>query len=288
MSGDGVETGRGSGRVSSLLPQAERPMLMRQRLLDLLRSRWFSRVTVVVAPAGYGKTTLLIQAIDANVSTSMGLDCWVPWNTAGNAGARGSLSAASILGAALYKAVGAQAPAQGNGGVGGIDEVVATVSEAVWCRSPEHVALVLDDVHDVVPESDAAVLLGALVSALPANGHLVLAGRVPPPVPLARLEVEGHVARLDEADLAFDDDELAEFAALRDVPPARLAASGGWPALAELSASARADVTRSAGEYLGQEVLAPLSPTRRRHLALLAHLGPCDGELARAALDAPV
>lgn len=112
----------------------------------------------------------------------------------------------------------------------------------MWARSPREVALVLDDVHQVPAGSDGAGVLARLVAALPGNAHLVLSGREPPPVDLARLEVHGKVARLDASDLAFAGDELADFAVRRGVPGESLARSGGWPALAELAASAAPDV----------------------------------------------
>jgi ATP/maltotriose-dependent transcriptional regulator MalT len=82
-------------------------------------------------------------------------------------------------------------------------------------------------------------VLARLVAALRGNAHLVLSGREVPPVDLARLEVQGKVTRLDASDLAFTDDELADFAARRGVPGESLAHSGGWPALAEIAASGR-------------------------------------------------
>jgi DNA-binding SARP family transcriptional activator len=240
-------------------------MLVRRRLLDQLRARWYSPVTVVSAPAGYGKTTLLSQALAANVTAPLGIDCWLACEP--------DDAAASSLGEGLARAVGAPGTAA--------PAVARAVSEAMWQRSPQQVALVLDDVHEIPAGSEAAALLASVVDALPANGHVVLAGRGPPPVPLARLDVEGRTTRLDEADLAFTDDEVAEFAALRDVPDARVAACGGWPALAELSATTRTGVTV---DYVGQEVLSGMPATRRRDLALLAHLGPFDDDLARAVI----
>src|SRR4030095_13505950 len=124
-----------------------------------------------------------------------------------------------------------------------VPALAGAVSEAMWQRSPQQVALVVDDVHEIPAGSGAAALLASIVDALPANGHIVLAGRGPPPVSLARLEVEGRAARLDEADLAVTEDEVAEVATLRGVPGAKGATCGGWPALAELSAAARSDVT---------------------------------------------
>jgi LuxR family maltose regulon positive regulatory protein len=247
-------------------------MLVRRRLLDRLRQRWVIPITVVSAPAGYGKTTLLAQAIAENDGAPLGIDCWAA------CGPR--VQAAGAFGAALCRSVGADPPAPG-----GTSEVVTAVVEAMWLRSPQQVALVVDDVHEIPSGSEASRLLAAVVEGLPANGHVVLAGRFPPAIPLARLDVEGRVAHVGERDLAFTDDELAEFAALRGVPVAELSAVSGWPALIELSASAGSHVT---GEYLSQEVVARLAPTGRQDLALLAHIGPFDDELARAALGRAV
>jgi LuxR family transcriptional regulator, maltose regulon positive regulatory protein len=252
-------------------------MLVRRRLLERLRARWYAPVTVVSAPAGYGKTTLLSQAIATNAMAPLGVDCWLACEP--------DDATASSLGEGLAHAVGA-APSTRARGAGPEAESIAglagAVGEAMWRRSPQQVSLIVDDVHEIPSGSDAAALLSSIVDALPANGHIVLAGRGPPPVPLARLDVEGRAARLDVADLAFTEDEMAEFAALRGVPGARVATCGGWPALAELSATARSGVT---ADYVGQEVLSGLPAARRRDLALLAHVGPFDDDLARAVID---
>jgi LuxR family maltose regulon positive regulatory protein len=237
-------------------------MLVRERLLDRLRTRWFTPVTVVSAPAGYGKTTLLAQAVAANAAAPVGEDCWLA--------CRPDDATASSLAESLARAVGAPAsdPAVG-------------VTEAMWRRSPQQVTLIIDDVHEIPAGSSSADLLASIVGSLPANGHVVLSGRGPPPVPLARLEVEGRLGRLGEGDLAFSNDEVAEFATLRGVPGDDLRACGGWPALAELSASSRSGL---AADYVGQEVLAGLPPDRRRGLALLAHLDRFDDDIARAVI----
>ena len=252
------------------LPVANHVMLVRERLLDRLRGRWFAPVTVVSAPAGYGKTTLLTQAIAANAPAPLGLDCWVACGP--------DATTASSLGECLLEAVEAR-PGAARGGEP--TDVAAAVGEAIWRRSPWQVCLVIDDVHEIPPDSEAADLLASIVASLPANGHVVLAGRLPPPVPLARLDVQGSVVRIDETDLAFTPAEVAAFAGLRGVPGAKLADCGGWPALAELSASVR---TTTAADYIGQEVLSPLGPAERRSLALLAHVGPFDDELAHDVL----
>ena len=67
----------------------------------------------------------------------------------------------------------------------------AAVADAMWRRAPTAVCLVVDDVHWLAPGSPGAMWLTALVDALPANGHVLLAGRWSPAVPLARLATQG-------------------------------------------------------------------------------------------------
>jgi DNA-binding SARP family transcriptional activator/tetratricopeptide (TPR) repeat protein len=255
-------------------PVAARATLARRRLLDRLRARWAAPVVVVVAPAGFGKTTLLAAALHENAAAPVGVDCWLACGP--------DDATASALVEDLCHAIGADVIAIDGVGLAG---AARAVTEAMWSYSPQQVALILDDVHHITAGSPAAEVLASVVATLPANGHLVFAGRTEPPVALARLEVEGSIVRVAEADLAFTADELAEFARARGVAVADVDASGGWPAVAELSASAR---SRVAMEYASQEVLAQLSPQQRHDLALLAHLGPFDDDEARAVLGARV
>ena len=67
--------------------------------------------------------------------------------------------------------------------------------------------------------------------------------------------------RVTEDDLILDDDELQAFAARRNVDAALLKSTGGWPTLAELTASAGADLVF---DYLWEELLDRLGHGTRR------------------------
>jgi LuxR family transcriptional regulator, maltose regulon positive regulatory protein len=245
-------------------------MLVRQRLLDRLRARWFIPVTVVSAPAGYGKTTLLAQAVEANAAAPLGVDRWLTCGSDERIAAR--------LGRALSLAVGATPPDDEGLDIG---DHLRVVIDGLWQWSPRQVALLVDDAQEIPPGSEAAVLLTRLANELPANTHLVVASRGQPPVPLSRLDVEGRVVHLGQDDLAFTGDELAQFARLRGVAGSTVTSSVGWPALVELSASASTELV---SDYVGQEVLSRIAPIQRRQLAVLAHVGNVDRDLARAVL----
>jgi DNA-binding SARP family transcriptional activator len=163
------------------------------------------------------------------------------------------------------------------------------VAEDVWRRSPAAVCLVFDDVHLLPPGSQGARWLAELVEALPANGHVLLGSRTDPPLPV-RLRTTGALRLIAEEDLRFSGDELAGFASRRGLQAGDFADTGGWPAMAELTASAASTAAGGhlAGAYVWEEVLEPLGDERRRVLAVVSDLGGADDELATAALGRPV
>src|SRR5262245_22743740 len=207
-------------------------------------------VTVVAGP-GFGKTALLVSAMESVSRRPGDRDVWLSCEPA-DADAGVLLTG---LGAAL-----------------GVDRCrsLDAVVRAVWQAAPNRVCLVLDDVHEIPADSDGAALLERIVAELPRNGHVLMAWRAPPPVPVARLAARRQLERIVESDLVFDAPELAMFAKARGVDVAILSSSGGWPAVAELAATAGADLVF---EYVWEEVLAAIGVDRARQLARFAAAG---------------
>ena len=198
-------------------------MLVRPRLRARMSERWGRRLTTVVAGPGFGKTVGLLTTMEDRSGRPPGTDVWLSCEPADED--------AGHLRAGLAQACGLPPESAAEG-----------IVDWVWAQAPDAVCLVLDDVHEIPRGSAGAALMRRLVDELPGNAHVVLASRQRVPLPVARLAASGQLARIGESDLLFDEAELDAFAAARNVDPALLASSGGWPALAELLATAGADL----------------------------------------------
>lgn len=247
-------------------------MLVRARLLAVLQGRFERRVTVLVAGPGFGKTTLLTQAMTENRLDPRGEDRWLRCGT--------DDASAPVLAGRLCALLGAPEPTDNE-----LDALADAVVAGATALAPVPVALVLDDVHVIPDDAEGAELLALLLDRLPANAHVVLASRRKPALPLARLVAQGSAVRLGEPELAFTDEELAAFAALRGTSVDPLRTLGRWPAIAELAVAAGPSIVE---EYLWEEALGALPAERRRQLAALSALGGADEATMAAALDAPV
>lgn len=240
------------------MPDPPRPLggeLVRKRLLETMRLRFVAAVTVVVAAAGFGKSTLLGQAVRSNHAEPRGYDAWVSCQ-AGDGDAR-------VLADAVVSALGHDIERR---------DPLDWVLEAFGRHAPIDVCLLIDDVHEVPVGSPGAELLARIVNELPPHAHVVLAGRQQPPVPLARRRAAEQVVDIGGDDLAFTPLETSALATSLDRPDqaTELGKLAGWPALVRLALSAPAG---SASQYVWEEVVTALCSNERGQLAALATLG---------------
>uniref|UniRef100_UPI0031CF4E17 BTAD domain-containing putative transcriptional regulator n=1 Tax=Saccharothrix mutabilis TaxID=33921 RepID=UPI0031CF4E17 len=224
-------------------------------------------MTVVVAGAGFGKTTVVAQAVRAHLLEPRGVDVWV--------GCAPVHESAEALAGALLQAL------QGVGAARGARGVV----DAVVRMAPLDVCLVLDDVHEIPSGSPGAGLLAELVRNLPATAHLVLCGRELPELPLARREAAGEVLRVGVEELSFTGTEVRALGRALGRDPALAGAVRGWPALVRLAFAAG---PAAPWRYAREEIIARLPEDHRAALVALAALHTATDDEVAAVTGEPV
>jgi LuxR family maltose regulon positive regulatory protein len=187
------------------IPPVRPSLVSRPRLIERMSGGMHRQLTLISAPAGFGKTTLLGEC-----AARCGLlVAWFSLDESDNDPARflayliAALQSieADIGKEALSALDAAQAPPIASLLVGLINQLAAV---------PAPFVLVLDDYHLIGarPIHDA---LTFLLNHQPPQMHLVISTRADPPLPLARLRARGELAELRQNDLRFTTEEAAAF-----------------------------------------------------------------------------
>jgi LuxR family transcriptional regulator, maltose regulon positive regulatory protein len=281
------------------LPRPEH--VVRRRLLDLLRNALDFKVSVMSAPTGYGKTTLLAhwrQVEEAELPFA-----WVSLDEQDNdpirlwrhivEALRRVVPEVEDFGAEVL--LGMSAVGQRFVGI----TLPTLINELAELSHP--VVLVLDD-YQFVTEEDSHESVSFFVEHLPENVHLVISCRSDPPLPLGRLRARGEMNEIRTEQLAFSEEEAAcllnEKMGL-DVGPDDLSVllerTEGWPAaiyLASLSLQQRehqriptvsfGGSNRYIVDLLGEEVLAGLPEDTKEFLLRTSVLRRMTGPLCDA------
>lgn len=282
---------------------ALRPTLVaRPRLLTKVNAGLKGKLTVVAAPAGFGKTTLICDWLHQTTVPAV----WLSLDAGDNELNRflryviGALqSAQPTLGQEALTLLQLLQPA--------LVEEVLTVLLNDLATTDQKLILVLDDYH-VIEAPAIHQALTFLLERLPPQLHLVLTSRVNPPLPLARLRGRGELTELRAADLRFTPAETDAFfqgfshLVLAPTDLALLAErTEGWIVglqLAALSLDQRADVAGFVQnftgsnvfvlDYLVEEVLAQRSPASQTFLLYTSILERMCGPLCAAVLGEPM
>ncbi|HEV7127686.1 MAG TPA: AAA family ATPase, partial [Ktedonobacterales bacterium] len=187
------------------VPPPPRTLVWRDRLIARLDDASARKLTVVTAPAGFGKTTLLTTWI----ARTQHLTVWVSLDEADNDPARFWEYVIAALQGASHGG-GDQALAMLRAPRALRIEAVLTTLIAALAATEEDVVLVLDDYQHITTQAiHGAVAL--LLDHLPPRVHLVIASRMQPPLPLSRLRVRDQLLELDAADLRFTAEEATAF-----------------------------------------------------------------------------
>ncbi len=276
-------------------PLARSKLVPRPHLTERLQAGLAGKLTLIAAPAGFGKTTL-VSAWRATASSALPL-AWVALDEDDNDPIRFwnyVIAALNILhpdvGAAALVLLHSPQPPP-------IEAILTTLLNTLNTWTAD-VALMLDDYH-LIDSPPIHQALAFLLDYLPPRLHLVIATRVDPPLPLARLRGRGQLCEVRASDLRFGAAEASTF--LRtvmglDLAPTAIAAihdrTEGWVTGLQLAALAlrgsqnvSAFLTAFTGshrfvlDYLSEEVLAQQSATVQTFLFYTAILERLSGSL---------
>ena len=238
------------GRTSSV-----RPMIARTAITQPYLERWRShRMCTVVAPAGYGKSTVLYQLREALRAQQIAT-AWLSVDADDNDAARLVTYVATALDDAV-PSVAARTLAQLKGGAApSLRPVLATLMADLAERDTPAV-LFLDDLH-ALTEPACLELLERLFSLAPPTLRFVVATRTAPVRGAAELRLRGGVIDFSQAELALTGDELREFFRLQG------AAANDDSFIAKLRETTE-------GWIAGAQLFLLAAPTAEEKLSLLA------------------
>ena len=251
----------------------------------------------VVAPAGYGKTTLLSQWAEHNGQAF----AWVSVDDADNDAkvllsyVAEALDAVEAIDERVFDALASP--------VSSVPGTVVPRLGSAFSSMTSPVVLVLDDVH-VLHNSECRTALSMLADHVPGGSRLAFAGRAEPPLRIARLRAEGKIMEVGPKDLSLTLDEASSLLRNVDLTLAEddvaelHRRTEGWPAglylaalyLREGGPLASAAVSfggddRLVSEYMESEFLSRISRQQRTFLTRTAVLERTCGPLCEAVLD---
>jgi len=186
-------------------PRLRDDVVLRGRLVDTLRAVVNSRpLTLLSAPAGYGKTTLLASLTDIPLA-------WVSIDEEDNDPARffiTLLNALQNLDSSFGEGIQSLLSSLENP-AGESRRIISAFINEILEKLPEAL-LVFDDLH-FISEPVIYSALDYLLEHLPPQMHLIIATRHDPPLSLARLRARGQLAEFRVPDLRFTTDEASLF-----------------------------------------------------------------------------
>src|SRR5215472_1618045 len=282
-----------------LRPQVRAGTIQRSLLIERLACGDSRSIVSIVAPAGYGKTTLLAQWAERGSDAF----AWVSVDEADNdpkvllTYVAKALDAVEPLGERVFDALASR--------LSSVPGSVVPRLGSAFRSMTSPVVLILDDVH-LLHNSECRAALSVLAHHVPPGSRLVLAGRAEPPLRVARLRAEGKIVEIGPGDLTLTPEEAswllraAEVALAEDEVAELHRRTEGWAAglyLAALylreggspgdAAAAFGGDDRFVSEYMESELLARISQRQRAFLTRTAVLERMCGPLCETVVDQP-
>ena len=289
--------------AAKLFKPTNRPEAVRRpQLTARLDEGCRRKLTLVCAPAGFGKTTLVSFWLAGSAQPA----AWLSLDAQDNDPLRflayliASMKTVTVdTGEGLPGMLASPQPPS--------HEYIMTELLNRISSAPGHFTLVLDDLHEITAKP-VHEMLRFMLEHLPAQMHLVIVTREDPPLPLAKLRVSGQLTELRAADLRFSQAETDDF--LKRVMGIRLTdqetydlgqRTEGWIAGIQLAAVSMQGQEDKAGfiraftgshrfilDYLMEEVLQGLPENIQLFLLATSILDRMCGPLCDAVLEDPL
>ncbi len=199
------------------IPNLAHRIVRRERLLDLLYNAPEQNVTLITAPAGYGKTTLLCEWLSVSSSPDNRF-AWVTLDMFDNAPFRFWAYVITALKKVIPKMeFDLDALIQHGYEPSALTRLIPLSNEIGL--QPVSINLILDDFH-VITNDDIHKGVTYLIEHQPRNLHLILASRTKPPLHTTRIRTLGRLKEINAENLAFSLDEthiyLSELARMKN------------------------------------------------------------------------
>ncbi len=288
-------------KTKILIPRRRPESLRRERLIDFIHAHTDKRLLLLSAPAGYGKTTLLVDfAHDTELPV-----CWYSLDS--------TAQEPRYFIEHFIASIRQRFPSFGERTIQTLDSITDFTAEGltpvlislvneILDEIPEYFVIILDDFHLVEQSEHVTTFVTRFLEDAPENCCLIVAGRmVPGRLPIVALTSKRQVAGLGSNHLRFTPEEIVQLIKQiygLDLPPEEVEAlardSEGWITGILLSTHTlwrglikgfiRTQGTMTVYDYLASEVFAQQDPDVQNFLlgtSILEDLNPsiCDAVL---------
>ena len=190
------------------IPSAREKLVSRPHLIDQLNAGITGKLTLISAPAGFGKTTMVsewIHSMDRKTNRTV----WFSLDETDND--------SKLFLTYFIKALQSCYPEIGKGPLDVLHSPQAPSLESILttlinetANILEQVCIVIDDYH-LIESPEIHTLVSFMLDHFPRNIHLVIITREDPPFPISRLRVRGELTELRAVDLRFSDKDAVDF-----------------------------------------------------------------------------
>ncbi|CCQ96297.1 putative Transcriptional regulator, LuxR family [[Clostridium] ultunense Esp] len=193
-------------RTKATVPSLSKDYVVRTRLLDKLKLAADRRITIIHAPAGYGKTTLALSWLQQCEVPAAWVSLDVENNDVVLFWRYVAYSLSFILPDDTYPIMASAMNSLPAKDAHVLPDFI--LNELAYC--PLQFTMVFDDYH-FIEEPLIHEGMTRFIDYLPSNVHVVLLSRMEPPFPLSKWSSKGWSNVIDQVDLAFTEQETKEF-----------------------------------------------------------------------------